>query len=120
MVHFLHRITFQRISPISYRKSWVRHLERVLIPYKVSIKENPFNMFSFYQITATIQALRGLASGITIKCSHFCGEYIFCWAMPMEVKYVSPLANFCFSIRATTMNHVFLLFPQKLNMLYVI
>ena len=49
-----------------------------------------------------LQVLRSSAPGITIECSHFCGEYIFCWAMPMEAKYVSPLPDFYFSNRATT------------------
>ena len=49
------------------------------------------------------QALGGLTPGTTIECCHFCGEYFFCWAMPMEAKYVSPLADFCFSNRAISL-----------------
>ena len=58
-----------------------------------SLKTEGFNISSF---TSTAQ----FSPGITIECSHFCGEYIFCWAIPMEAKYVSPLADFCFSNRA--------------------
>ena len=27
------------------------------------------------------QVLRSLSPSITMECTHFCGEYIFCWAM---------------------------------------
>ena len=35
----------------------------------------------FRSVLFILQVLRSLAPGITIGCSHFCGEYIFCWAM---------------------------------------
>ena len=61
------------------------------------------------------QVLHSLAPGFTIERTHFCGEYNFCWAMPMEAKYVSPLADFCFSNRATREE---LLFISLNNWLY--